>query len=77
MDDKSKVMAMESWILTAREAVQRSSVVQEELRQEAITMLANGEYAAARRIFEDVLQEPMPDAEISANASTNRSPAHS
>ena len=77
MDDKSKVMAMESWILTAREAVQRSSVVQKELRQEATTMLANGEYAAARRIFEDILQEPMPDAELPANASTNRPLAHS
>ncbi len=65
---------MDSWILTAREAVQRSAVVREELREEAIGMLANGEYEAARRIFDDILQEPIPVAELSANASTDLSP---
>ena len=75
MDDKAVKVMMENWILTAREAVHRSSVVQEELRQEAMTMLANGEYAAARRIFEDILQEPMPDAELPTKASINQSPA--
>ena len=62
---------MDSWILTAREAVQRSSVVREDLREEATEMLANGEYEAARRIFDDILQETMPAVEHLADASIN------
>ena len=54
-------MAMDSWIETARQAIERSQVVREELRDEAHAMLANGEYAAARRIFEDILEEQVPD----------------
>ena len=77
MDDKSQVMAMDSWILTARKAVQRSSVVREELREEAMGMLANGEYEAARRIFNDILQETMPDVEHPADICLNLSPANS
>ena len=77
MDDKSQVTAMDSWILTARKAVQRSSVVQEELREEALGMLANGEYEAARRIFNDILQETMPDVEHRADTYVNLSPANS
>ena len=46
---------MEQWIETAREAVERSKVVRRELREEAKSMLENGELAAARRIFEDIL----------------------
>ena len=77
MDGKGKVMTMDSWILTAREAVQRSSVVREELREEATEMLANGEYEAARRIFDDILQETMPTLEHPADPSLNLSPANS
>ena len=66
---------MDNWILTAREAVQRSSVVREELRKEAVAMLANGEYEAARRIFDDILQEPIPDIELPADTSTDLTPA--
>ena len=51
---------MESWIDTAREAVKRSQVVRAELREEAKFMLADGEYAAAKRIFEDILEEEIP-----------------
>ena len=60
MDVQSKVMAMESWIETAREAVNRSLLIREELREEAKTLLQDGEHAAARRIFVDILEEPMP-----------------
>ena len=51
---------MESWILTAKESVLRSPAVREELRAEAEQMLRDGEYDAARRIFVDILEEPMP-----------------
>lgn len=61
MDVQSKVMAMESWIETARQAVNRSPQVREELRGEAKKMLEEGERDAARRIFVDILEEPMPD----------------
>lgn len=54
---------MSGWIETARAAVAGSKVVRDELREEAKTMLANGEHAAAKRIFEDILQEPVPDIE--------------
>ena len=53
---------MESWIVTAQEAVRRSPVVREELRSEAETLLRAGEREAARRIFDDILEEPMPDS---------------
>ena len=53
---------MGSWIETAREAVKRSQVVRDELRDEAETMLASGEHAAAKRIFEDILDEPLPES---------------
>ena len=56
-------MVMAGWIETARTAVGRSQVVRDELREEAKSMLANGEHAAAKRIFEDVLEEPLPEAE--------------
>ena len=52
---------MESWIVTAQEAVRRSPVVRNELRNEATVMLNNGQYDAARRIFEDILEEPTPE----------------
>ena len=52
---------MESWIVTAQEAVRRSPVVREELRAEAEKMLRAGEREAARRIFDDILEEQMPD----------------
>ena len=53
---------MESWILTAQEAVRRSPVVRQELRAEAEELLRTGERDAARRIFDDILEEPMPDS---------------
>ena len=59
MDDTVAVKAMASWIVTAREAA-RSPVVRAELRREARGLLRNGEYDAARRIFEDILQESAP-----------------
>ena len=59
MDDTVAVKAMASWIVTAREAA-RSPVVRAELRREAKGLLRNGEYDAARRIFEDILQESAP-----------------
>ena len=31
-------------------------------------MLANGEHAAAKRVFEDILEEPMPDIDIPTDA---------
>ena len=52
---------MDNWIETARQAVERSPAVREELRDEAHAMLLNGEYAAAKRIFEDILEEQVPD----------------
>ena len=52
---------MDSWIVTAREAVRRSPVVRQELCAEAEEMLRAGEIEAARRIFDDILEEPMPD----------------
>ena len=64
---------MDDWITTAREAVSRSLVVREELRHEATAMLNNGEYNAARRIFEDILDESMP--EIGAPADRVTKPA--
>lgn len=63
MDYKDEVTGMESWIETAREAVKRSQVVREELREEAKSMMASGEYAAAKRIFEDILEEQLPDTD--------------
>ena len=51
---------MDSWIETARQAVSRSVAVREELRNEATTMLANGERESAARIFEDILEEAIP-----------------
>ena len=53
-------MAMNSWIESARQAVKRSQVVRDGLPDEAHTMLADGEYAAAKRIFEDILEEDFP-----------------
>ena len=40
-------------------------------------MLANGEYEAARRIFDDILQETMPAVEHPDDTSINLSPANS
>ncbi|MDE2785318.1 MAG: hypothetical protein OXL37_01500 [Chloroflexota bacterium] len=54
---------MASWIETARSAVKRSHVVRDELREEAKSMLAKGERAAAKRIFDDILEEPVPDVD--------------
>ncbi|MYC32670.1 MAG: hypothetical protein F4X64_05790 [Chloroflexi bacterium] len=51
---------MDSWILTAQEAVRRSPVICEELRAEGEKMLRDGERDAVRRIFVDILEEPMP-----------------
>ena len=51
---------MDSWILTAQEAVRRSPVVRNELRAEAKRMLRAGEREAAQRIFVDILEEAMP-----------------
>ena len=31
-------------------------------------MLANGEHAAAKHVFEDILEEPMPDIDIPTDA---------
>ncbi len=56
---------MDSWIVTAREAVKRSSTVRMELRAEAQLMWGNGELDAARRTFEDVLDEPVPETKVS------------
>ena len=50
---------MDSWILTAQEAVRGSPVVRNELRAEAKRMLRDGERGAAQRIFVDILEEPM------------------
>lgn len=68
MGDENGVTVMAGWIETARAAVARSKIVRYELREEAKTMLANGEHAAARRIFEDILQEPVPDVESPTDA---------
>ena len=51
---------MDSWIVTAQKAVRRSPVVREELRAEAEELLRAGEREAAQRIFNDILEEPMP-----------------
>ena len=51
---------MESWIVTAQEAVRRSPVVREELRAEAQRMLRDGEREAAQRILVDILEEEIP-----------------
>ena len=51
---------MDSWILTAQEAVRRSPAVRNELRSEAKRMLHDGEREAAQRIFVDILEEAMP-----------------
>ena len=59
---------MESWIVTAQEAVRRSPAVREELRHEATVMLNNGEFDAARRIFEDILEEPTPEIDAPVDA---------
>ncbi len=63
MGNTDEVTGMESWIETARQAVKRSQVVRDELREEARSMMGNGEYAAAKRIFEDVLEEHYPGAD--------------
>lgn len=68
MGNENEVTVMAGWIDTARAAVARSEVVRDELREKAKTMLANGEHAAARRIFEDILEEPVPDIDIPTNA---------
>ena len=57
---------MDRWILTAQEAVRRSPVVCEELRTEAERMLRDGEHDAARRVFVDILEEPMPVSVMTA-----------
>ena len=62
---------MDNWIETARQAVGRSPVVRDELREEAHAMLANGEYAAAKRIFEDILEEQVPDTGGSVGTTTD------
>ena len=59
---------MESWIETAREAVKRSQFVRAELREEAKSMLADGEYAAAKRIFDHILEEKIPDRNYALEA---------
>ena len=69
------VMTMESWIVTAQEAVRRSLVAREELREEAKEMLRNGEYEAARRLFDDILEEPMPEADTPAALAEQRDTA--
>jgi acyl transferase domain-containing protein len=68
MGNADEVTTMESWIKTAREAVRRSQVVRAELRQEAKSMLENGEHAAAKRIFEDILEEETPDTDYGTDA---------
>ena len=66
---------MGSWIETAREAVRRSKMVRDELRDEAKSMLVNGEPAAAKRIFEDILDEPLPEAVRPVDAPIESAPA--
>ena len=67
---------MEKWIETAREAVERSKVVRLELREEAKSMLENGELAAARRIFEDILGEQVPNTDGSVAPEADSVTAH-
>ena len=74
MDGKGKVIKMESWIVTAQEAVRRSPVVRAELRHEATVMLNSGEYDAARRIFEDILEEATPEIDAPVDVAA-KSPA--
>ena len=69
------VMTMESWIVTAQEAVRRSLVAREELREEAQEMFRNDEYEAARRLFDDILEEPMPEADTPAALTEQRDTA--
>lgn len=61
---------MDSWIETARQAVSRSEAVRQELRNEATTMLANGEREAATRIFEGILEEEIPDLDRNPRLAT-------
>ena len=60
LGNEPRVTTMESWTDTAREVVKRSQIVRAELREEAKSMLANDEYTAAKRIFDDILEERLP-----------------